>query len=111
MVKAVSTRPLEMPPEKLFRGYELKKKAATAMRKERAALNFDELEDPASRLTSDEKYLENNKIYNQEVKRRKSEDNGLTSAVVLDAFGGIGAGLIVLKKLGIAMSKVRFVNF
>jgi hypothetical protein len=55
-------------------------------------------------LWGSETYVANNKRFQQGQKKRKNE---LKPAVVLDMFGGIGGGIVALKRLGTAMHKVR----
>lgn len=58
-------------------------------------------------LSTNEQYLENQKEFEKVVQQRK--DN-LRPAVVLDVFAGVGAALVVLKRLGIDISKVVHVE-
>lgn len=69
--------------------------------------NNDEMEDPVSLLSTNTEYLQNQQKFAQVVQKRKQN---LRPAVVLDVFAGVGAALVVLKRLGIAMSKVVHVE-
>lgn len=67
----------------------------------------DEIENPLDLLNTNEQYIENQKKFAKAVQKRQ---NDRRPAVVLDVFAGIGAALVVLKRLNIAMSKVVHVE-
>ena len=67
----------------------------------------DEIENPLDLLNTNEQYIENQKEFAKVVQKRQHD---LRPAVVLDVFAGIGAALVVLKRLHIAMSKVVHVE-
>lgn len=70
--------------------------------------NEDELECIVDRLRTDVSYQLNEKWF-QEVKAQSQKKRGL--AVVLDLFGGIGTGIICLKRLGIGICKIIHVEY
>jgi hypothetical protein len=67
----------------------------------------DEIELPLDLLSTNDKYITNQKAFAKVVQKRQ---NDLRPAVVLDVFAGIGAALVVLKRLRIDMSKVVHVE-
>jgi hypothetical protein len=69
--------------------------------------NNDEIELPLDLLSTNDKYITNQKAFAKVVQKRQ---NDLRPAVVLDVFAGIGAALVVLKRLRIDMSKVVHVE-
>lgn len=69
--------------------------------------NNDQIERPGDLLLLNEEYLEHQKDFMKVAKQRKKD---LRPAVVLDVFAGVGAALVVLKRLGIAMSTVIHVE-
>lgn len=58
-------------------------------------------------LNTNAQYVENQKKFEKVVLQRK---HNLRPAVVLDVFAGVGAAMVVLKRLGIGMSKVVHVE-
>jgi predicted RNA methylase len=58
-------------------------------------------------LKTSNKYIKNEKDFVKVVQKRQ---NDLRPAIVLDVFAGIGAALVALKRLRIAMSKVVHVE-
>lgn len=63
--------------------------------------------DPSAILeTSDEYRTGVGKRFSALAAQRKDDPSKLRGAVVVDAFAGIGTGIVVLKRLGIKMQKV-----
>ena len=69
--------------------------------------NNDDLELAVDLLLSNEHHCKNQRKFEKEVQVREKDPR---PAVVLDMFAGIGAGLVVLKRLEIAVSKVFHVE-
>lgn len=65
--------------------------------------NNDEIEVALDLLQTNEQYCQNRRGFQRVADKRKGN---LRPAVVLDVFAGVGAALVVLKRLGVAMSKV-----
>ncbi|KAL7577334.1 hypothetical protein ACA910_002071 [Epithemia clementina (nom. ined.)] len=63
----------------------------------------DGSEDKIEGLNSDMEYCSHRNFFNQLSSRHRS-------AVVLDVFGGVGTAIVVLKRLGISMSKILHVE-
>lgn len=88
---------------------DLKRFKAAAERKETLCRNADGMPTSLSMLETNETYLEHQKFFHAEVERRQKQER-MSGAIVLDLFGGIGAGVVALKRLEIAISKVIHVE-
>jgi hypothetical protein len=84
----------------------------TAKSQESTLYNADGDDHPKSRLFTNEDYLPGVvKPYEALCKiAQETEDSNRPRAVVLDAFAGVGTGIVVLKRLGIDIAKVIHVE-
>ena len=64
-------------------------------------LYYASSKDPVAWRETDDRYNENRKLY--KVAKDKANLDGLKAANVLSLFSGIGAGILVLKRLNIAI--------
>jgi hypothetical protein len=91
---------------RVWKKEEIKAKAEDA---EATAIEISEemaMYHPASALWTDTNYQDHVLLYQKEVNSRKNKPK--KKAVLLDLFGGIGGGLVVLKRLKIGLSKVCY---
>eukprot|EP00934_Nitzschia_sp_Nitz4_P000984 Nitzschia sp. Nitz4//scaffold236_size30323//9997//12576//NITZ4_007986-RA/size30323-snap-gene-0.34-mRNA-1//-1//CDS//3329543487//984//frame0 len=95
------TEPLHVNYDYVYERYQ------TVKRQESALYNDDELEGHAQALLTNEEYLLNLKAFR---KYRDSQPSPPPKAVVLDLFGGIGAAIVCLKRLNIAIQTVLHVE-
>jgi hypothetical protein len=64
--------------------------------------------DPESILLTNDDYRDGIvKPYQDRIKKLNNGEDKMGRCVVLDTFAGIGTGIVVLKRLGIAMEKVK----
>jgi len=73
------------------------------LRRDTTLRGLDQDVDGVSNLWANETYVANNKRF-QEIREKRKDKR--QPAVVLDMFGGIGGGIVALKRQGIAMKKV-----